>query len=769
MQLLHLEDSATDAELIGILIRREWPSCNIAHVVNADEYREALDRGGFDLVLSDYSLPGFDGLAALALAKSRLPDTPFVFLSGTIGEERAVEALKRGATDYVIKDRPSRLIPAIRQAMALIEEANRRRQTEAALRENEERFRQITENVAELIALVDADGRRVYLNPAYRELLGNPPDGEGTDAFADVHPEDQARVRAAFAQAVATGEGHRGEYRLVVAGRTRELECHASVLRNATGAVSNVLLVSRDVTARRDADARLREQASLLDRARDAIIATDLDHRIAYWNASAERLYGWKASDVYGQRLDQLGLGFDTARFSAARSQLLATGEWRGDFRLRTRKGETVLVESTWSLVVESDGSPRSILSIDTDVTERKKLETQLLRAQRMESIGTLAGGVAHDLNNVLTPILLSIELLAARAMSPEDRRLIEKTKASASHGAALVQQLLAFARGADARRTRLNPATALADLQPLIRQSLPPNIQLRMDTSAGAWPIQADSTQFSQVLINLCINARDAMPTGGRITVITSNLEVNMTLAHVNPGVQAGPYVRISVSDTGCGIVPEIIDNIFDPFFTTKAAGKGTGLGLSMVAGILKSHGGFVQVESEPGQGATFHLFFPAIAEAPPAIIQAAPPASRGEGEAILLIDDEPIVRDTLQLLLQRAGYRIFPASDGQSGIAEFERRQSEISLVITDMMLPDQVGTDVVRALRKLDPTLPIIAISGMMASGHFDELLQIQPRVECLAKPLMPATLMAAVRQGIATPRVRANGAPLPAVGA
>jgi PAS domain S-box-containing protein len=306
-----------------------------------------------------------------------------------------------------------------------------------------------------MIALIDLNRGRIYANPAYRDLLGDAAVLPGVDAFGEVHPDDRERAHAAFAQAIRTGVTQRCEYRLLVPdGSLREIESHASVLRDSGARVVHVLLVSRDVTARREAEGRLREQASLLDRARDAIIATDLEHRIAYWNASAERLYGWKAGEVFGHRLDTLELGYDPTRFAVARAQLLATGEWRGDFRLRTKLGETVLVESTWSLVVASDGRPRSILHIDTDVTERKKLETQLLRAQRMESIGTLAGGVAHDLNNVLTPILLAIELLAGKATSDEDRRLIEKTKASATHGAALVQQLLAFARGADARRT---------------------------------------------------------------------------------------------------------------------------------------------------------------------------------------------------------------------------------------------------------------------------------------------------------------------------
>lgn len=763
MHLLHLEDSPSDTELIGRLIRREWPACVIRHVATVAEYRAALEQGGFDLILSDYSLPGFDGLSALAMARARFPETPFLFLSGTIGEERAVDALKRGATDYVLKDQPTRLIPAIRQAFAFLVESDRRRRTEAALRENEERFRQITENVVELIALVDLSMGRIYANPAYRDLLGESAVLPGVDAFGEVHPDDRERARTAFTQAIRTGVPQRCEYRLLLPdGGVREIESHASVLRDSAARVVHVLLVSRDVTARREAEARLREQASLLDRARDAIIATDLDHRIAYWNASAERLYGWKAGEVFGHRLDTLELGYDPTRFAVARAQLLATGEWRGDFRLRTKAGETVLVESTWSLVVENDGRPRSILYIDTDVTERKKLETQLLRAQRMESIGTLAGGVAHDLNNVLTPILLAIELLAGKVTTEEDRRLIEKTKASATHGAALVQQLLAFARGADAKRTRLDPTVALADLGPLIRQSLPASILFSIVPGERSWSIQADATQFNQVLINLCINARDAMPHGGRIEIAPRNVMVDAALAAATPGTRPGPFVSISVLDSGTGIPPAIIDKIFDPFFTTKTAGKGTGLGLSMVAGIMKSHGGFVQLESEAGHGSKFHLYFPAFPDPAPTTAgqSASPLQARGEGEGVLLIDDEPIVRDTLQLLLERAGYHVFPAGDGTSGLQQFERAKAEIALVISDMMLPDIPGTQVVRAVRERNPSIPVIAISGMMGSGNFDELLQLQPPVECLAKPLTPAQLLGAVRRGLASRRSQAS---------
>jgi PAS domain S-box-containing protein len=754
MRLLHLEDSVHDADLVEHMIRREWPACEISRVVTLDDYRSALQAGGFDLILSDYTLPGFDGLRALELARQLSPTTPFLFVSGTIGEERAVEALKLGATDYVIKDRPGRLIPAIRQAFAVLEETGRRRRTEDALREQQERFRQITENVAELIAVLDLQGRRTYANPAHRELLGDPTGLIGSDSFQEIHPDDRARVRAAFDETVRTGEGRRLEYRFLLRdGRVRQIESHGNVLRDPDGRIVNVLVVSRDITAQREAESRLREQASLLDKARDAIVATDLEHRIAYWNTSAERLYGWKANEVYGHKLEELNLGYDSAHFVEARARLLATGEWRGEFLLRTKTGDTVMVESTWSLVIEDDGRPRSILFIDTDVTEKKKLETQLLRSQRMESIGTLAGGVAHDLNNVLTPILMAIDLLGAKSTRPEERQLVEKTRASALHGAALVQQLLAFARGADGQRTKIDAGQTIRDLEGLVRQSLPRTIQFAVQIDHALWPLQADVTQFKQVLINLCINARDAMPAGGRIQLVAKNFAVDDVLARLHPGAHAGAHLRVSISDTGIGIPAALIERIFDPFFTTKAAGKGTGLGLSMVAGIVKSHGGFVQVESEVGRGATFHLYFPALSEAPPAL--AGRPAIKltvGHGESLLLIDDDPVVCATLRMFLEHSGYKVQVAEDCATGLAEFKRRRGEIKVVVSDMMLPDGSGVDLIQAIREIERLQPVVAISGLMATGQFDELLRLVPAVECLSKPMTAEVLLGAVGRAL-----------------
>jgi len=491
MRLLHLEDSALDAALIESVVQEEWPQCRIQRVQTRAEFQSALEGGGFDLILSDFSMPGFDGLSALELARSRCPDKPYVFISGTIGEERAIQALKCGAADYVLKDRPTRLVPAIRQALALGDEAK---------------------------------GRRMA--------------------------EDQ-----------------------------------------------------------------LREQAVLLDKARDVIIATDPEHRITYWNASAEHLYGWTHAEVNGRKLDDIGLHTDPERLRAAREKLAVDGEWRGDFQKRTKNGDILQIETTWSLVPGPDGRPRSILIIDTDVTEKRKLEAQLLHAERLDSIGMLAGGVAHDLNNVLAPILIATEILHGRLTGAQDLRFIESIRNSAEHAAALVRQLVAFAHGAEGERTEIDVAGLLEDVRTLLHATLPKSIKLSATADLPLWPILADATQVKQVLLNLCINARDAMPGGGRIEIHIANAIVDEKLAQRNPGTKAGPCLHVLVRDTGTGIPAAILGKIFDPFFTTKGFGKGTGLGLSMAVGIVKSHGGFLKVESQVGQGTTFELFFPALA----------------------------------------------------------------------------------------------------------------------------------------------------------
>jgi two-component system, cell cycle sensor histidine kinase and response regulator CckA len=629
MKLLHLEDNNHDAELVENVLRKTWPACKIKRADTRRDYLAALGRGEFDLILSDYTMPDLDGLSALGLALEMCPDKPFIFLSGTIGEERAVEALKRGAVDYVVKDRPARLVPAIRQALDKIE-------------------------------------------------------------------------------------------------RKHQLQ---------------------------QAEGRVREQATLLSKASDAIWVTDIKQRITYWNASAARLSGWTEEEALGHDVRVLLFKQDNHRYLDALQKLLADGQWRGELRLQNKADSSVVVESHWTLVTNQAGDPESILFINTDVTEKKKLEAQILHTQRMESIGTLAGGVAHNLNNSLTPILLAMGVLREKALNLESRAIIEKVESSVKYSATLVKQLLAFARGADGHHSELDLRLLVSDAGKFLRQTLPADVNLELQINDDLWPVIGNVTQLRQVLHNLCLNARDAMPGGGRINIFTQNLMVSETIKPSLPEATLDAYAIIAVSDTGAGIRPENMARIFDPFFTTKEFGKGIGLGLSTVQGIVKGHHGFITVNSIMGQGTIFRIYLPALpSRAKPAfsgpsdITSASLPV--GHGEELLLIDDDPGIREVVSHILEKYNYRVTTASVGLDGLEAFRSRQDEIKLVITDLHMPGMSGATVIRALHAKDPDLRIIAISGNSKALRLSEDITAD-RLMFLFKPMTTEKLLTTVR--------------------
>lgn len=749
MRVLHLEDDPHDAGWIHTLIKKRWPDTQIERVEGARDFEQALKKDPPDLILSDFSLPGFDGLSALTQARSRFPDTPFIFLSGTIGEEIAVEALKNGATDYVLKDRSIRLIAAIERALAEVADRSRRREVERRLFQSQAQFQKITENVADLIVVLDKEGRRVYNNPAYRSLLGDPEALRGTLSFDEIHPADRERMKRVFAETLRTGIGQRAEYRFLLKdGSVRYIESQGSVIRDQQGEVTNVLVVSRDVTERRKKDERIREQASLLDQARDAIFVTDLDGVVTYWNAQAEALLGWTRAEVVNHHVEPLL--FPDGEFDRGPicKKLREEGRWQGELRPKTKQGGTLIVESRWTLVHGEDGQPTSVLFINTDVTEQRRVEAQFLRAQRMESIGTLAGGIAHDLNNVLTPILVAAQVLQANNRDPDSAELLRTIEKSAIHGAGLVKQVLLFARGSEGERIALQLKHLIAEMARLLRETLPKSIEVRTRIEAGLGAVIGDATQLNQVLMNLAINARDAMPQGGLLEISARNLPVDEAFASRHPGLKPGPHVCISVSDTGTGIPPEVIDRIFDPFFTLKPQGKGTGLGLSTVIGIVKGHGGVVWVRSELGKGTTFDVCLPAqplevriaSTDTPSTIV-------RGQGQGILIIDDEQVIRDVFLSILRHYGYRVHEASNGRQGVEFYARHRDEIDLVIVDVMMPGMDGIATIRELRKINPAVKALVVSGMLDNDRLDHNGDLRD-VELLRKPVMAETLLGKV---------------------
>ena len=504
---------------------------------------------------------------------------------------------------------------------------------------------------------------------------------------------------------------------------------------------------------REQAHQQIREQATLLDKAQDAIIVHDLAGRSTYWNPSAERLYGWTATEAREKSIVELLCPNDGLHLAQAQEAVLKDGEWAGQLRQTTKDGRQVLVESRWTRVNDETGRPKSILVLTTDITERSKLEAQLLRTQRMESIGTLAGGIAHDLNNVLTPIIMGAELIEMREQDPGKQKILRNISSSAKRGADMVKQVLTFARGQEGEKAPLTLKHIIQEMEKIARETFPKSIELRTDVAQDLQCIEGDATQMHQVLLNFCVNARDAMPDGGRILIEAGNVVLDEAAAKGILGARPGPYVRLRVSDTGTGIPQEIIERIFEPFFTTKGVGKGTGLGLSTVLSIVKSHGGLIDVTSVSGKGTTFTILFPASgATAVVEMVGGPKPAAFGTGQQVLVVDDEPLIREIIGSVLADQGYRVLEAEDGARGVALFEQHSADISLVVTDMMMPVLDGKKAIEAMWRIRPDMRFISISGLGQSGDFEQGPHA-PRVEILRKPFTAEKILETVARAVA----------------
>jgi PAS domain S-box-containing protein len=474
-----------------------------------------------------------------------------------------------------------------------------------------------------------------------------------------------------------------------------------------------VLVLTLDRTEQRRAEERNREQANLLNLASDAIVVRDLDNVVLFWNQGAERLYGWTAEEVVGKKSVET---YVKERPYEAEIELLKIGFWTGQVKHQTKDGSPIIVNSRWTLVRDDDGKPKSVLVIDSDVTETKKLESQFLRAQRLEGIGTLASGIAHDLNNILSPILMSCGILRKEFEDEDTLKMLSIIEGSAERGAGIVKQVLTFARGVEGERVLLQLKHLVSELAKVMAQTFPRNIDIQTNFPPDLWPVLGDATQLHQVLLNLCVNARDAMPQGGGIRLSAENVDIDQHFASMNPGAQLGAHVVLRASDTGTGMSPETMEKIFDPFFTTKEVGKGTGLGLATVIGIVKSHGGFLTVQSELGVGTTFSVFLPASQESKADnSAKSEKPLARGKGELVLVVDDEPPIREALVRTLTANGYQAYTAEDGSDALALYFQRKSEIDVVLTDISMGQMDGVTLVRSLRKVDPKVRVIVSSG------------------------------------------------------
>jgi PAS domain S-box-containing protein len=880
MKILHLEDNREDATLVRELLLDEWPGCEIKVVCTRPDFVGELQRPDYEVILSDFNLGSFTGLEALQLTLQHRPEVPFIFLSGTIGEDRAIEAVRSGAHDYVLKDRMKRLVTAIQRAIRENDDQKRRHEAEEAQR----RFVAILESTPDFVGLSGINGRVFYVNNAGLGMMGFAPTQDpGLFSVRDFHPAGMASQLNDFYQAaqshgtwsgenvLQTRDGklipvsqviiaHKGphgsvEYystvmRDITASKRAEaidkgqrklmemmvrgsplrdtldallrfieslspdmlcslllLDADGSKLRQAAGpslpeafarandsvpvgegvgscgtaAFRAKAVVAEDIATdpswekgrevalahglracwstpifdshqrvlgtfaiyyrqpgrpteeqhhlidvgtriasicltRHEAERRIREQADLLNKARDAIVVSDLDGRITFWNQGAERVFGWTAAEAVGRHRHELfGPTVEDQRTDSPEN---GDDDWRSELRLNHKQGQPLIVDNRVTVIRDAAGQVISHLSICTDITAKKKLEEQFLRAQRMESIGMLAAGIAHDLNNVLAPILMGAPILRDRVSDPGDVKMLTALEKSAERGAGLVRQILGFAHGVSGVPQIVQVKHIIRDLSSVIRETFPKTIRFEEQMTPDLWPIRANATQVHQVLLNLCVNARDAMPKGGTLRLQAENCTLDELAALAIEGARPGAWLMLQVSDTGTGIPPEVLAHIWEPFFTTKEAGKGTGLGLSTVRGIVESHNGFVTLRTEAGRGTTFRVYFPATetADSGASAVSSHPFASRGNGELILLVDDEPNVREITSAILSRHGYRVLVAGDGTEAVALFAPRSNEIHLVITDVNMPYLDGAAVANVVRRINPQVKILAISGM-----------------------------------------------------
>ena len=626
LRVLHLEDSACDAELIHRRMEGEGLVFDVTHVASKSDYEAAVASGEFDIVLCDYNIPGYDGLAAMMHIRERHPVMPVLLISGSLGEDEAVRCLQMGATDYIIKERLSRLGVAIRRALDEAREQGRRRKVEAELRASEERFRMLVENSSDLVCEASLDGQFLYLSPNIRSLLGHEvADLLGTSIFDKVHPDDVPGLREKF-------------------GRP----------------------------------------------------------------------------------------------------------EMRAQFRYRHADGSYRWFEVTGRVFATPDGRQHAGF-IGRDITERRMLEEELRQSQKMESIGQLAGGVAHDFNNILTVILGQASLLTSEHdLSPAVRGSLSEITEAAERAAALTRQLLAFSRKQVMQLRRLDLNSIVTDMTRMLRRTLGEAVTLTVNLAPELPLIHADQAMMQQILINLAVNARDAMPSGGRLEISTGTLTIGPAEARTNPEALPGPAVCLRVSDSGSGIPPQIIPHIFEPFFTTKDIGKGTGLGLASVHGIVKQHRGWIRLSSEIGCGTVFQICIPALHGESTRTESATPETSSPTGtETVLIVDDDAAVRQMGGILLRHLGYTVIEASSGIHALELFDHGLPKIDLLLTDMVMPGGIGgKELAEILRAKIPGLPVLYSSGycldLARKGMAGE-----GQTSFLQKPYSTQTLAKAIR--------------------
>jgi two-component system cell cycle sensor histidine kinase/response regulator CckA len=771
IRVLIVEDLPTDAELSEREVRKALGSCEFRRVETREEYLAALNEYRPGLIVSDFKMPQFDGLAALKLALERCPDVPFIMVTGSMNEDTAVECMKAGAWDYVIKEHVKRLGPAVRSAMERQRVRLERKQAEEKLRRSEAEYRSLFDNAIMGISQASPDGRLIRVNQAYARMYSYSTPMEMMDAVRDIgdqlyaNPEDRTEVMRILAEKGVMEPREvpvvrRDGSRLVVLVSAREI-------RDASGNLVCYQAEHVDVTARKRAEDELRFRNLILSTQQEAsidgILVVDVDGKIV----SSNRRF----ATMCGIPSDIIESGSDERAQQSALDRLVAPEEFLSKVkylyanRNETSQDEIALndgrtLDRYSAPMVGAGGKYFGRVWYFRDITARKRaeakreeLEQQLRLSQRLESVGRLAGGIAHDFNNLLSVILCCTDFAMAGVRENDHvREELLQVKKAGERAVALTRQILAFSRKQVLQPVSLNLNQIAAGVEKMLRRILGEDIDYLQVLAPDLGMVWADQGQIEQVLMNLVVNARDAMPNGGKLTIETCNVELDEEYAARHVAVKPGPYVHFAVSDTGCGMDAATQARIFEPFFTTKEKGRGTGLGLSTVYGIVKQSGGNIWVYSEPGQGTTFKIYLPRELSAKMTVTASrlaaihTPPTGT---ETILLVEDEEAVRNVAKRILREAGYTVLTAATASDALLTCQAYQDKVHLLLTDVVMPQMSGRALAERLLLARPGIKVIYMSGFADDAilHHGTLA---PGTHFIGKPFSAADLTKKVRE-------------------
>jgi two-component system cell cycle sensor histidine kinase/response regulator CckA len=751
LKVLLVEDMENDAVLIVRELRKQGYDPIHERVDTAEAMLAALENNNWDIILTDHNMPSFNSGVALEIRKQKAPHLPIILVSGTIGEEATVQAVKAGIDDFVNKADLGRVVPVLERVLREEENRSRREQAENQLHE--------TETLLSSIFEADPTGVALTVNGVYKNV---------NRMFCVITGYSAEELIGQNSRAISANKNEfervSKEIELKLPKKNPlELECSCT---HKDGSIHDILLsvspfnaddfseglvwAILDITERKQTATSLMRLDAAINTIDETIIITNTQGIIQYVNPAFERSTGYSNDEALGANIHMLESGKHDQDFYQHMQQAVARGDiWKGLVVNKKKDGSFYDVEATLSCTQLPDGTVTNYITVQRDVTRELKLEQQYRQAQKMEAIGALAGGIAHDFNNILAAIMgytqIAIDTVKDRPATSKHLQAILK---ATDRAGSLVKQILTFSRKTDQETTPVMPKTIIKEALKLLRASLPSTIEMREVIRSDS-VVLADPTHIHQVIMNLCTNAGYAMrKKGGTLKISLDDVNLDTASAEQNPGLSPGQHVKLCVTDTGNGISPEVIERIFDPFFTTKPHGEGTGLGLSVIHGIIKSCEGAISVQSEIGKGTVFQIYLPIIQAKVPIATQKPEAIPRGT-ENILFVDDEPMLVDISKKILESLGYRVAVCTASDEALAVFKKEPMAFDAVLTDYTMPKMTGLELAQEIINIRPDIPII-----LCTGNTETITQQKGKdigiCECILKPLKIHDLATTLRK-------------------